>query len=120
MPATMTIELKGLRFFAHHGWHDEEALLNTEFEVTILATVQAPEPIHSINQTVDYTRIYALAKTIFEEREKLLETIAKKMAEAIKKVIPELQTVQITITKLDAPIPNFTGTVGVTYHTDFK
>lgn len=120
MPSTFTIELRELRFFAGHGWYDEEAVTGNEFEVTILATFAAKEAIDSIEDTVDYTRIYALAKAVFSQREKLLETVAQKMAAAIEAAFPQIQQLQITIKKLNPLIPSFTGTVGITYEKIFK
>jgi dihydroneopterin aldolase len=119
MPPTINIELKNLRFFAGHGWHDEEAVLGNEFEVTILAMFPAKEEIRSIDDTVDYTRIYALVKSIFLQREKLLETIAQNMATAIEREFSHIQRLQISITKLTPPIPSFTGTVGITYSKEY-
>jgi dihydroneopterin aldolase len=115
MSATMTIELKALHFCANHGWHDEEALIGNEFEVTVLATFSAREHIVTIDDTVDYTMIYELVKKIFSQREKLLETVAQNIATAVKTHFPTIRHLQITITKLTPPIVSFIGTVGITY-----
>jgi dihydroneopterin aldolase len=115
MPATITIELKALRLFGQHGWHDEEALLGNEFEITLLATMPAAENISTLSETVDYTEVYALVKTIFAEREMLLETVAQKIAAALVSEYPEINRLQLTITKLNPLIPAFSGTVGITY-----
>jgi dihydroneopterin aldolase len=115
MPATIAIELKALRFYASHGWQEEEAIAGNEFEVTLMAAVPAKENIDSINDTVDYVAVYDLVKTIFMQREKLLETVAQKIADAIQARFPEIEELQVTITKLSPPIPAFTGTVGITF-----
>lgn len=115
MPATITIELKNLRFFATHGWHDEEAILGAEFEVTILATLPAVENIVSIADTVDYSKMYAIIKAVFLEREKLLETVAQKIETALRTTFTQLEEIKISITKLSPPIASFIGTVGITY-----
>ena len=119
MPA-ITIELKDLRFFSNHGWYEEEALLGNEFEVTLLAQFPAKEHITSIEETIDYTKIYAVIKMVFSEREKLLETVAQKIIGQLKESFPEIQHIQLTITKLNPLIPQFIGTVGITYRQDFK
>lgn len=117
--ASIKIELKNLRFFANHGWHDEEAVLGNEFEVTLTATFPAKERINSIDDTVDYTKIYTLVKTVFLQREKLLETVAQNIAAAIEKEFTQMGQLQITITKLNPVIASFIGTVGITYTKDF-
>ena len=120
MPATITIELKGLRFFSHHGWHEEEAVLGNEFEVTLLGTFEIKDKIDSINDTVDYSKVYALLKETFAEREKLLEIVAQKIGDRIEKAFPQIQSIALTITKLNPLIPAFTGTVGITYTKNFR
>ena len=120
MPATMTIELKGLRFFAQHGWHPEESLLQNEFEVSIIATFLPADNIRYIEDTLDYTNLYDIAKTVFAETEPLLETVAQKIVAAIEAEYRQIERIQITITKLQPPIVSFTGTVGITYTKDFR
>ena len=115
MPETLTIELKGLRFFANHGWFEEEAVLGNEFEVNFLGTFQARENITSIEDTVDYSKVYELIQSTFAEREKLLETVAQKIAKRIKATFSEIESIRLTITKRKPLIPGFIGTVGITY-----
>lgn len=120
MPATVTIELKGMRFFANHGWFDEEATLGNEFEVNFWGTFPAKNNITSIEDTVDYSKVYALIQSTFAEREKLLETVAQKIANRIETAFSEIQSIKLTITKRNPLIPAFIGTVGITYAKAFK
>ncbi len=115
MPATITIELKALRLYGRHGWHEEEAVLGNEFEVTLIATFPAAESIDSLHDTVDYAEVYGLVKAVFAEREKLLETVAQKITTAVSAAYPKIKHLQITITKRNPLIQAFTGTVGITY-----
>ena len=120
LPAMITIELKGLRFFAHHGWQEEEALVGAEFDVSLQAVFPVTNSINTIDDTVDYTKMYDLVKAIFSQKEKLLETVAQKITAAFLAQFKEVQNLQITITKLNPPIASFTGTVGIIYSTDFR
>ena len=120
MPATMTIELKALRFYAYHGWLEEEAIIGNEFEVSVVGSFTAKDNMASINDTVDYVAVYDLVKTIFHQREKLLETVAQKTAAALHARFPQIEELQINITKLKPPIISFTGTVGITFRKSFR
>jgi 7,8-dihydroneopterin aldolase/epimerase/oxygenase len=121
MSSIMNIELKGLRFFATHGWHEEEAFTGNEFEVAITASfIPTDAVITAIDQTISYVDIYTIAKEVFAVREKLLETVAMKMAEKIHNSFPQVKKVQISITKLSAPITSFIGSVGISYTKEFK
>jgi dihydroneopterin aldolase len=112
--------LKGLRFFAQHGWHKEEALTGNEFEVNLLATFPAKDNIAPLFDTVDYSELYELVKIIFQEREALLETVAQKIVNAIASEYREVLRLQLNIVKRHPPIATFTGTVGITYIKDFR
>jgi dihydroneopterin aldolase len=116
----MHIELKGLRFYAQHGWHEVEALTGNEFEIAITASFTPPDAvIANIDQTISYVDIYQIAKETFAVREKLLETCAMKMAENIYNRFPILNVITISITKLTAPITQFTGSVGITFTKEY-
>jgi dihydroneopterin aldolase len=120
MSATMTIELKALRFYAYHGWLEEEAIIGNEFEVSVVGSFAAKDNMATINDTVDYVAVYDLVKTIFMQREKLLETVAQKTVAALHARFPQIEELQISITKLKPPIVSFTGTVGITLRKSFK
>jgi len=49
----------------------------------------------------------------------LLETLAQNISEEIYKVDERITSFNITIDKLNAPICNFIGTVGVNYSKSF-
>lgn len=115
----MTIELKGLRFNAFHGWHEEESKTGNEFEVEASLSYVPAGPTMILEQTVNYVQVYEIVKARMEQRQLLLETLVEHIASDFQTAFPTLQRLEITIQKLTAPIPNFTGTVGVSYRKEF-
>ena len=115
----MTITLTGLRFFSYHGWHEEESKTGHEFEVDLQLFITVSEAIHSIDQTLNYVRAYELLKAAMDQPQKLLETLVQRIALRMQKEFPTILKVVISIKKLTPPIPNFTGSVGVTYTKEF-
>lgn len=116
MTGHFTIELKGLRFFAQHGMYEEEAKVGNEFEVDVSVVHSAPEKmISSIDQTVNYAEIFRIVQDEFSHRRQLLETCAMQIAGRLQKQFPEIEKLTISIRKLNPPITNFSGSVGVTY-----
>lgn len=112
----MTIELKGLHFFAYHGLYAEERKTGNEFEIDLSVTYQASEKIIShLNETVNYSQLYNLLKSEMQNSRGLLETFVMEVAEAIHLAFPFVKKVALTITKLQPPIVSFKGTVGVKY-----
>lgn len=116
MPAHFTIELNGLRFFAEHGMFKEEMSVGNEFEVDISIACQAPgKEITSINQTINYAEVFNIFQKEFAIRRQLLESCAMHIADKLKERFPEIEKLHIRIKKLNPPITNFSGTVGITY-----
>ena len=119
--ATFTIQLHALRFFAEHGMYEEERAVGNEFEVNISLEVKAPkEKIRSLEDTINYTEVYRITKEIFSKRKPLLETLAMDIAERIQAQFDGIESVLITIRKLNPPITNFSGSVAITYSKEFK
>ena len=116
MTGHFTIELKGLRFFAEHGLYEAERLVGNEFEVDLSVEQKAPEKtISSLGQTINYVEVFRIVQEEFRQRKQLLETCAMLIAERLQEQFPNLEKLTISIRKLNPPITNFAGSVGVTY-----
>jgi dihydroneopterin aldolase len=116
-----TIELNSIRFFAEHGMYEEEKRVGNEFEVDVSIACKSPQKIiTSIEQTINYAEVYRILQEEFAERKFLLETVAMKVADKLQQQFPEIETVKISIRKLNPPITNFSGSVGITYSRSFK
>jgi dihydroneopterin aldolase len=121
MAGWMTVELKGLRFFAEHGMYAEEKKVGNEFEVGVSVIYKAPKrAITSIEDTVNYMEIYRIIEDEFKERKLLLETCAMLICEKVQQIFPGIKNISISIKKINPPITNFTGSVGVTFSKEFK
>ena len=121
MAGHLTIELKNLRFFAEHGMYPEEMKVGNEFEVDISIGCKSPKKtITSIEQTINYVEVYRIVQEEFAVRKFLLETCTMLIAERIYQQFPEVEDLAISIRKLNPPITNFSGHVGITYRKSFK
>ena len=110
-----TVHLNKMRFFGHHGWHEEEKITGTGFEVSVSVSFDSPDEIKSLEDTVDYVAVFNIVKNHFIKPTKLLESLACQITEDIHKNDPRISIINITIDKINPPITNFTGTVGVAY-----
>ena len=112
----MVIELKKIRFFAHHGLYAEERKTGNEFEVNLsVAYTPVAGTITDLDETVNYEKLYELLKTEMQKSRDLLETFVMEVTEVIHGSFPRIKRVEISITKLQPPIAGFSGSVGVTY-----
>ena len=110
-----TIHLHNCQFFSHHGLYEEEEIVGTVFEVNLSADFNGEEPISSLKQTINYVAMYEIVKKHFDRPRQLLETLAQEIAEEIHQSDSRIKNINIKIQKLNPPIVNFTGSVGVSY-----
>ena len=116
-----TIELNSIRFFAEHGMYEEEKKVGNEFEVDVSIACRSPKKIIvSIEHTINYAEVYRILQEEFAVRSFLLETVAMKVADKLQQQFPEIENVKISIRKLNPPITNFSGSVGITYAKSFR
>lgn len=109
-----SIELTGLRFFAFHGLYEEEIKKGGEFLVDLKAVLHtSTDKIEHINDSADYAVVFEIISRVMAEPEKLLETVAGKMAEKIHERFQKISELDITIAKLKPPIKDFEGRVAV-------
>ena len=108
-----SIHLNNLKFFAHHGYHDEEGVVGTNFEISVTVTFDAVEKIVTLPQTINYVEMYDVIKEIFNKPTKLLESLAHDICDTVSSLDDRIKTINITITKLQPPLSNFIGSVGV-------
>ena len=121
MAGRFTIELKNLRFFAEHGMYQEELKVGNDFEVDVSMVCKSPKKmITSIDQTVNYVEVYRIIQEEFSQRKFLLETCAMVISDKIELQFPDLEMITISIRKLNPPITNFSGFVGISYTKSFK
>ncbi|WP_207494145.1 dihydroneopterin aldolase [Aridibaculum aurantiacum] len=108
--------LKNVKIQHTHGLFSEEELTGNEFEVNLVASYEPLKvPVLHLQETVDYTSLYTIVKDRMQKRTALLETIATEIVLDIMRKFNNVQQVNISIHKLNAPIPNFQGVVGVSF-----
>lgn len=117
----VTIKLKQLRFFAHHGLYEEERKVSNEFIVDMEVFFESSAVvITKMNDTINYIKLYELVKKHMLQTTDLLETLATRITEAIHSSYPQVKKVSIAITKKYPPVINFSGNVAVSYVKEFQ
>ena len=110
------IHLEQLQFYAYHGLYKEESVLGNEYIVDITLEYQPEQKlISTIDQTVDYTKIYELIAQRMKIQTDLLETIASEFCYQILHQFKSVDSIFFTIKKLNPPISQCRGNVGVSY-----
>ena len=100
------IRLKNMTFYAHHGYYEAERELGQKFEVDleIQCDFKAASTSDDLKKTIDYRKIYRIAKDIFENSKfKLIETVAERIAAKILE-LPGIENVLIRVRKPHVPL----------------
>jgi dihydroneopterin aldolase len=116
----VTIKLKQLRFFAHHGLYEEERKVSNEFIVDLEVGFESVVPvITKMNETINYIKLYELIKKYMLQTSDLIESLAMKITDDIHHLYPQVKKISISITKKYPPVINFSGNVAVSYEKEF-
>ena len=106
----VTIELRSLVVFGHHGYLEEERRLGQRFLVDLWVDVHGDAAESDrIDDTVDYRRLAALVREVFAGQERLLlEGLAGAVADGIVERFPAVERARVRVRKpdvvLDPPV----------------
>lgn len=110
-----SIKITGIRAYGYTGALPEENVLGQWFEVDLILWLDITKAAKSdaLEDTFDYRETINLVKHIIKtEKFALIEKLATIVVEKIL-TFDKIQKVQISLTKLAAPIPDFSGRVSV-------
>lgn len=116
----MQVILKDLILFGYHGVHPLEKKVGTPFSMNIIIDLAVNQNIITVEDTLDYAKVYETVKREFNQVEDLLEVLLERIISAIQQLSNQITIIDITLEKLNAPIPGFKGKVGVRITKSFK
>ena len=100
-----TVSLEGLKFFAYHGVYDFEKEKGNTFWVDIFMSKSYDDSEeNTLENTIDYEKVYVLIADVMQEPEPLIETVAKKIVTTIIKAFPAIEEMRLKIKKNKPPI----------------
>jgi len=101
-----TITLDSLRFYAYHGAEPQEAVVGAWYTVSISMKADATAAIlnDDLNGTVNYAQVADIVKQQMEIRSSLLEHVAGRIANSILDSFPAVQSVTVTVSKVNPPV----------------
>ncbi len=118
------VSLEGIEFHAYHGVFPEEKKLGNRFTVDIHVQTDFQQAMlnDDLKATVDYYKVYQIAKSHMLEPVKLLEHLAHLMIQDILKTYPDLFEVRVVIKKHNPALGGVVNysVVEVTYPDDYE
>lgn len=101
------IKIKGLKLFAYHGVNPEEKEdgQNFVFDIDLYVNINKACASDDVNDTVSYAKVIKTVRRVFTETKyDLLEKCAQVVSDAIFEEHPDVQKVEITLKKPEAPM----------------
>jgi dihydroneopterin aldolase len=116
----VVIELQQVRLQAFHGVYAGEKKTGSAYEVSVKVTYdENGTSFDKLNDTIDYVKILDIVKQRMKEPSGLLEKVADDIIQNIRHRYTFTKEISVSIYKLDAPVENFEGKIGVTLHKQF-
>lgn len=100
------IALEGMRFFAYHGFYEEEQILGGEYivDVTITTSFTKAAVDDDLYKTINYETVYLICEANMRKRSKLIEAVAGRIALDIKFQFKNIRELKVSIKKLNPPL----------------
>jgi 7,8-dihydroneopterin aldolase/epimerase/oxygenase len=100
------IALEGIEFFAYHGVHEEEQRIGNRYQVDIQVTTDFSEAAENdkLRDTVNYGDLYEIISGVMKIKARLLEHIAQLIISNVRKRYPEIEKVEVSVSKFNPPI----------------
>jgi dihydroneopterin aldolase len=101
------IRIKKATFYGYHGVLTEEQNVGGKFEadVDIYTNFSEAAKHDNLKETVNYHKVYNfLYRLALEEKHRLIETLAMKIADELLKNFPQINKVAVRIRKNNPPL----------------
>jgi len=116
----VVIELQQVLVHGFHGVYAGEEKTGCNYEVNVkVAYEEGDTTFDDLKNTIDYVEVLDIVKQRMAEATGLLEKVADGIILAIKSRYSFTTEITLSIYKLDAPVFNFQGKIGVTLHKKF-
>ena len=100
------IELEGMEFHAYHGCLEEERREGNTFLVDFYAETELKKAVKTddLKDTIDYGRIYDIAAEQMAIPSNLLENVAGRILDAIRKEFDDIPFLKVRVSKKNPPV----------------
>jgi 7,8-dihydroneopterin aldolase/epimerase/oxygenase len=110
------INVTGIRSYGYTGYLPEEQVLGQWFEVDVKLwlDISTAAKTDALEDTLDYSSVISLVQDLVKtSRFILVERLAATIADSILIGCDRVTQVQVTLSKLAAPIPDFSGKISI-------
>lgn len=117
----IAIELHNVRLHAFHGIYEGEENIGNEYVINLdVVYDEGISDFDDINTTISYADLYEIVKQRMLIPTGLLEKVCESIIRKIKHQYPFVKEISLAIHKLQAPIGQLEGKVGVRMNKKFN
>jgi dihydroneopterin aldolase len=116
----MSIHLRDVEIHAFHGVYEGEEKIGNPYIVNLEVKFEEKDSsFEDINGTINYVELFNIIKTRMQVNTLLLEKVCDSIVRHIRHQYPFIKEIDLSVYKLQAPIKNFQGKVGVSLNKKF-
>jgi dihydroneopterin aldolase len=116
----VTVHLHQLVIHAFHGVYEEEHKTGNNYEVNLdVKYEERNNKFENIHDVISYEDLFAIVKKKMQAPAELLEKVCESIIRKIKHEYSTVTEISVSIYKLQPPIENLQGKVGVTMRKKF-
>ncbi|MGI4728372.1 MAG: dihydroneopterin aldolase [Janthinobacterium lividum] len=101
----LKVALYEVKFYAYHGFYPEEQILGGYYLVDVEVEFVPNKVNDELSNTVNYEELHSILSVEMQQPRKLLETSVQEMIDQVKSKFPFLETIKISMKKLNPPLP---------------
>jgi len=109
------IILEGIELYSFHGYSKEERKIGGKFRIDLILTIDtaAAEKSDKLSDTLNYEKVFEIVNEQMGQPSKLLEHIGRKILDAIASNFPQVEKIELRISKLHPPLPGIMKSVAL-------
>jgi len=106
MAVKHTIEVNGIKLYAHHGCLAEEEAIGGHYVVDVHMTTDFSQAAEHdlLHKTIDYVDVNRIVKEEMAIRSKLIEHVGQRIVNRLKNELTGLALLRVKVTKITPPI----------------
>jgi len=95
-----------MQFYAFHGVYEQERKVGNTYFVDLKLGADLDKVCKSdeLKDTINYASIFDKVKEAMASPSKLIEHLAENICQSIKTNFPQIQTIEIKVTKINPPL----------------
>jgi dihydroneopterin aldolase len=114
------IGLEKVRFYAYHGYYEEENIIGGEFELDVFVDVPVTGAAagDDLGRTVNYETIFFICESEMKKTSKLIETVAMRILERLQTQFEgKVMGVKVILRKIAPPMDGKVGCASIEVQT---